>query len=327
MTDSTPSIVVLGGGTGSFTLLQKLKEYTSHLTAIVNMSDDGGSTGTLRDELGVLPPGDARQCLVALSDSPEIRNLFSYRFSEGPVSGHTVGNLILSALEIQYGSFQKAVEVASDILRISGRVLPVTFDNHTLVVTDGAIVHRGEHIIDGPLALSKSAKVSLDPPAVLNPEALAAILSANIIVIAPGSFHGSLLPVLAVDGMSNALQKTKGRVVCVTNLVNKPLQTDNWHVVDYVEQFERYIGKGQIDTVLYNTEPISLALIKKYAADGEFPVVTTAKRFKETPVNAIGARLVSKEISAQDSADVLRRTLIRHDADQVCKELMRIFYQ
>ena len=326
MSNIPPRIVLLGGGTGSFTLLQTLKTLTPELTAIVNMSDDGGSTGTLRDEYGVLPPGDARQCLVALSDSPEVRNLFSYRFSEGAIAGHTVGNLIISALEMQHGSFQKAIEVASNILRITGRVLPVTYDNHTLVVEDGLAVHRGEHAIDGPLALSKEAVVRLEPAAKLNPEAKRAILDADMVVIAPGSLHGSILPILAVAEMAEALAATTAQVVCVMNLINKPLQTDGWHVVDYVEQYERYIGKGQIDIVLYNTAPISTELLRRYAADQEFPVEIQADRFGEIRAKAIAGRFVSSAIGAPDPADTsVQRTLIRHDAHQVGRELMKIF--
>ena len=130
-------IVVLGGGTGSFVVLSALKTLTSKITAIVNMCDDGGSTGVLRDELGVLPPGDVRQCLVALSEKPELRDLFSYRFDSGGLAGHSLGNIILSGLELQHGSFEKAVEVASNILRIRGKVVPVALGNHQLVMQDG----------------------------------------------------------------------------------------------------------------------------------------------------------------------------------------------
>lgn len=319
-----PKLVVLGGGTGSFTLLQGLKELTPHITAIVNMSDDGGSTGTLRDEYGVLPPGDIRQCLVALSDTPEVRDLFSYRFSEGQMKGHTVGNLILSALEMQYGSFSKAVQVASDILHIQGHVIPVTLDKHTLVAEDGKQTYYGEHIIDGAIRLGKKATLRLKPEAQLNPLARDALLAADMIVIAPGSFYTSLVPILAVTGMRQVLMASSAKLVSVINLVNKPLQADGWHVVDYIEQMERYIGQGRIDVGLYNTEPISRQLLKKYAAEGEFPVATDKARFTEVSARLVGARLVSKAISARQAGDTVQRSFIRHDAARVCAELRKL---
>lgn len=318
-------IVLLGGGTGSFTLLQALKGLTPEITAIVNMSDDGGSTGQLRDELGVLPPGDIRQCLVALSDNPAVRDLFSFRFGKGGLKGQSLGNIILSGLELQYGSFEEAVWVAGELLHITGRVVPVTLDKHTLLAEDGRRTYRGEHIIDGALRLSPTAILRLDPPARLNPLAQAAIQAADAVVIAPGSFYSSLVPILAVSGMAEALAATKAMVVSVANLVNKPLQTDEWHVVDYVKQLERYLGEGAIDAVLYNNQPITPRLLQKYASEGEFPVATELTRFKEIAARPIGARLVSPDIAAQDPADTaIRRTLIRHDANAVCRELKKL---
>jgi uncharacterized cofD-like protein len=173
--------------------------------------------------------------------------------------------------------------------------------------------------------LSAAAQLSLDPPAQLNPLARAAIQVADLVVIAPGSFYSSLVPIVAVSGMAEALAATKAKVVSVTNLVNKPLQTDGWHVVDYVQQLERYLGNGAIDVVLYNNQPVAPRLLKKYAAEGEFPVLTDKNRFAEVTAKAVGSRLVSPDIAAQDPADrQVRRTLIRHDADAVCAQLKRL---
>ncbi|GAC1392757.1 MAG: hypothetical protein NVSMB46_09460 [Candidatus Saccharimonadales bacterium] len=325
MNQHQPEIALIGGGTGSFTLLNELKNFTYNITAIVNMSDDGGSSGVMRDELGVLPPGDVRQCMVALSDSPEVRDLFSYRFNKGRFEGQSLGNIILSGLELRYGSFDKAIRVASDILHITGKVVPATLYKHTLVMNDGNEIIRGEYRIGHRVHQNADAKVSLNPPAEINPRVEESLERADIIVIAPGNLYGSLLPIFAVNGMAEVMQRTKALKVSVTNLVTKPGQTDNWHVVDYVKQFERYIGKDQIDTVLYNNAPIHAELLNKYAAEGEFPVDYAPSRFHEINARAIGAPLISSEVSVQDAHDhAITRTLLRHDALKVGTKLMHL---
>lgn len=315
---SEPKLVVIGGGTGSFTLLQELKNWTKNITAIVNMSDDGGSSGELRDELGVLPPGDIRQCLVALSNNPDTRDMFSYRFGNGKFDGHPVGNIILSALELQTGSFTKAVKIVADFMRITGKVVPVSTENHTLIMDDGEEVIEGEYRVSQHKIKHPDAKISLKPKAALNPEAKEAIQQADLVVIAPGNLYGSLLPALAVDGMAEALQATKAKVIMVANLVNKPNQTLGWHVVDYVKQMSRYIGTDTIDLVLYNNELPDKSLLDKYAEDEEFPLDIDPAKFRETNLKAVGARLIASEVYKPDSNDkTIRRTLIRHDAKKV----------
>ncbi len=326
----TPNIVVIGGGTGSFTLLQGLKEFTSNISAVVNMSDDGGSTGKLRDELGTLPPGDIRQCLVALSNLPEVRELFDFRFGKGlmpGMEGHSLGNVILSSLELQYqGDYEKAISIASKMLSITGQVIPVTLENHRLVMRDGSTLVKGQYRIAQRAMVSPERRVELEPKATINPVAQQAILAADSIVLAPGNLYGSLLPALCADGVQQTLARAKGKVVMVANLVNKPNQTDGWHVVDYVHEFEKYIGKGQIDYVLYNNQPPPVELLQVYAADGEYPVDITESRFAETTTQAIGAPLVSGSIYLPKQHDKLKRTLIRHDGQAVGQELMRLFY-
>lgn len=325
MPSRSPKVVVLGGGTGSFMLLQALKELTPRIAAVVNMCDDGGSTGVLRDELGVLPPGDARQCLVALSESPEIRDLFSYRFAAGSLSGQSLGNIILSGLELQHGSFEEAVRVASAILRIKGKVLPVVLGDHKLVMRDGSAVVKGQETIRLHTINQSDARVSLEPYSTLNPKADKAIREADIVVIAPGGLYWSLLPVFSVNGIAEALQSTRGQVVYISNLVNKPGQTPNWDVVDYIKKIEEYIGEGAIDVVIYNTTPISKDLLSKYAQDGEYPVQVTAERFDTVGSQFVGAPLVSETIYAQDTADkAVKRTLIRHDGWRVKTEVEKL---
>lgn len=325
---NAPEIALVGGGTGSFTLLQELKGFTPHISAIVNMSDDGGSTGQLRDEFGVLPPGDVRQCLVALSDNPELRDVFNFRFGgEGPHAGHTVGNLLLTALAELHEDFEQGLKVASSILHITGKVVPVTLQDHILVLDDGEKRVEGEFCIShGPI--SQDGVISLEPPAPINPEAADAIREADLVVIAPGNLFGSLLPALAAEGMRDAFAETRATKVMITNLVTKPEQTDNWHVVDYVKTVEQYVGQDIIDVALYNQDLPSQKLLKKYAAEGEFPVDTDAARFNEIKARPVGANLVAQDVATQDAKDrAIRRTLIRHDAHQVGRQLMHIFYE
>jgi uncharacterized cofD-like protein len=320
-----PKVVLLGGGTGSFTLLQGIKRFTPNVTAIVNMSDDGGSTGTLRDELGVLPPGDIRQCLVALSDQKEARDLFSYRFPSGTFRGQSLGNMILSGLELQYGDLEAAIRIAGSMLDITGKVVPVTLQKHNLLLRDGRKIIRGQDRVSNHTIKHATYKLWLDPVSNINPQANVAIMEADVVLIAPGNFFGSLLPICLVERVAEALQMTTAPVISITNLVNKPNQCPDWHVVDYVQHLEAYLGKGVIDTVLYNTQHISDDLLQRYAAEGEFPVRTDPDRFAELQATAIGVPLVAKEIATQDPADhMIRRTLIRHDPEAVVSELIRL---
>ncbi|MCX6725033.1 MAG: YvcK family protein, partial [Candidatus Saccharibacteria bacterium] len=237
-------IVVIGGGTGSFTLLSGLKQYANNITALVNMADDGGSSGLLRDELGVLPPGDIRQCLVALSDASQLRELFNYRFDEGTLKGHSFGNLFLSAVEKMTNNFQDSIDLASKVLRIQGTVLPITTDKSHLVIYDeNGTKTKGEFKI-GQMDFGKirRPKIVLEPKAKITLAAEQAILEADVVVIAPGNLYGSLAPALIVDGVSKALVETNATIIYVCNLVTKPLQTDDFFVHDYVSEIERFIG-------------------------------------------------------------------------------------
>jgi uncharacterized cofD-like protein len=315
-------VVVFGGGTGSFTLLQALKGHVTDLASIVTMSDDGGSTGVLRDELGVLPAGDVRQCLVALSDQFAVRELFNYRFSDGRLSGQSLGNIILSGLELQHGSFTEAVRVAGEILHIQGRVIPVTLGNHRLHLQDGPRLIKGEHQIDTYRVQHRTAVVSLEPRAALNPAAAEAIAAADLLIIAPGGMYESILPIFTVDGMVEAFTASRARKVYIANLVNKPRHTDGWHIVDYVEELERYLGQGTIDAVFYNTAPMPADLGSKYAAEGELPVLDTPARFGEVGAQLIGEAFVANELVLPNKAEKgMKRTLIRHDGNQVLQAL------
>lgn len=326
----SPKIVVIGGGTGSFTLLSSLKDYTPNITALVNMADDGGSTGQLRDELGVLPPGDVRQCLVALSRSPRVRELFNYRFDQGTLKGHAFGNLFLTALEKMTGNFGEATEVAGEVLNIVGRVEPITHDKVTLVMesADGKVTEGEFQIGHADFGQHTRPIIRLKPDAAINPIAKEAIEGADIVVIAPGNLYGSIAPALVVKGVAEALKNTKAKKVYVCNLVTKPGQTDGFTVDEYASEIERFLDGARLDVVLYNSEKPSEELIKRYAHEGEFPVEWNDKVLKSAHYDARGMALVADTVVETKNGDPIAhtRTLIRHDSDAVARELMRLFY-
>jgi uncharacterized cofD-like protein len=326
-----PKFVVIGGGTGSFTLLSVLKYYVRDITALVNMADDGGSTGVLRDELGVLPPGDIRQCLVALSESSEkMRELFNYRFPEGSTfSGHSFGNLFLSAVEKMTSNFGEAVDLASEVLNIEGRVEPITLEACVLMLEQA-----DQEPVVGQFNIEKTAfdghsrpDIKLQQPASITADALKAIEEADVVVIAPGNLYISLVPLLIVSGAGKALCSTKAKIVYVANLVNKPLQTNNFAVHDYINELERFAGGQFIDFVLYNTDEPSPELLQRYTFEKEYPVVVDLEHMNGAPYQAVPGNFLSKNAHEQANNDTLmQRSLIRHDADAVARALMRIYF-
>lgn len=321
-------IALIGGGTGSFTLLSALKDHTTQLAALVNMADDGGSTGQLRDELGALPPGDVRQCLVALSRSPDVRDLFNYRFENGSMKGHAFGNLFLTALEKTTGDFAKGVKVASEVLNIIGTVEPITLSNVRLAMREasGAVL-RGEFQITECDFGDLKPEMWLEPTPEPNPIAIEAIHQADLVVIAPGNLYGSLAPALIVPGIGEALASTKATAVYVCNLMTKPGQTDGYRVEDFASEIERLAGTNFIDVVLYNTEKPSEKLVKRYAKERECPVDFDSAVLKKQHYRAVGRNLLSSTAWKGTAADPLSssRTLIRHDSEAVARAIMSVY--
>lgn len=324
-------IAVIGGGTGSFTMLSALKRHTSQLAAIVSMADDGGSTGVLRDELGTLPPGDVRKCLVALSPSPKIRDLFDYRFDEGTFKGHSFGNLLLTALEKMTGDFGEAVETASEILRVKGTVIPATLDNIRLKMSwgDTSTELHGERVIGAEYFKldPRKAKLSLIPDAHAHQTAIAAIEQADIVVIAPGDLYASLGPLLVIDGIGEALAKTQALTVYVANLVTKHGQTDGFTVSDHVAEIERFAGAPFLDYVIYNHEEPSPDVIARYEEEKAFPTQIDRNVLDNSHYQAIGGMLLG-QIRPNNPGDSLAvtRGLIRHDGDAVAKMIVDMYY-
>jgi uncharacterized cofD-like protein len=304
-------------------VLSGLKKYPVDLSAIVTMSDDGGSTGILRDELGVLPPGDVRQCLVALSHSSKtLRELFNYRYGNGGLSGHSFGNIFLSTLEKITGGFDTAVIEASRILRIRGYVLPVTLKSTRLV----AILKNGKKIVGEKNIycykddFSNIKKLYLTPPAKLNPRIFQALKEADKIVINPGDLYSSLIPNFLVKDLSKAISKSKAEVIYIANLMTKAGQTDNFTLNEYISTIEKYLGKKIIEYVVFNTETPDSKLLKKYSRYGEKLVIPGD--FKKFPkIKFLGYKLLSHKIHKADKNDALsgERSFIRHDSCKLAK--------
>ena len=323
-------IAVIGGGTGSFTLLSSLKNHSKQLAAIVNMVDDGGSTGVLRDELGTLPPGDVRQCLVALSESPKLRDLFNYRFEEGTFAGHSFGNLLLTALEKMTGSFDEAVSTASEVLHINGMVIPATLDNVRLKMEwpEASLVLNGEAVISADYFKNdpRQAILSLTPEATANPMAIKAIEQADMVVVAPGGLYSSLGPLLVIDGIAEALKKTDAICVYVSNLVTKEGQTAGFTVSDHANEIERFVGAPFLDYVLYNDQIPTEEVAGRYKAENAFLVEADIDNLKKATYKAIPGRFLG-EMASSNKSDKLpvTRSLIRHDSEAVADALVKLY--
>lgn len=326
------SVVVIGGGTGTHTLLRGLKKYSNKLdiTAVVNMSDSGGSTGRLRDEFGLLPIGDARMALAALAaDSAEeelmLRELFLYRFSNGnDLKGHNLGNLLLKALSDLRGGEAAAIIAASNILRVSGTVLPVTCDNaHLTAVYDDGLCLEGEHNIDSPTKDRKGKRIielSLKPKAEVYHKVKDVISSADMIVIGPGDLYSSLLANLVVTGMSETINDSRAKLVYISNLMERSGQTDGMSVSDSVDELIKY-AKRRPDIVLVNNADIPSSVIDYYQKqDQTKPIVDDADKL--TDIKVVRADLISNFLHAPTNGDVITRSLIRHDSEKVAKNLL-----
>lgn len=314
-------IVIVGGGTGNFTVLSGLKNYDVDLSAIVSMADDGGSTGILRDELGVLPPGDVRQCLVALSESSSLmRSLMNYRFENGGLEGHSFGNLLLSALEKVTGSFEKAVDEMGKILSIKGKVIPVTTHEVRLkMLLASRKVLEGEKEIYLSQEIKQGYKtIYLEPYASANPRAMTELEQADLVVIGPGGLYTSLIPNFLVEGLSDALIRSKAKKVFIVNLMNRKGQTDRFKTSDYIKEMAKFIGEDLFDYILVNNQIPPQELIEMYASEGDLVEndMLDDKRVVAAPF--LGG------LEKPSRRDLIKRNLIRHDPKRIAEELMKI---
>lgn len=306
-------IATVGGGTGSFTMLSELKKYAARLSAIVAMTDSGGSSRRLMDEFGrPLPLGDLRQALVALSRSSKLwGTIFSYRFPDAPagiVGGHSLGNLVLYALQdLNDGDLLGALDDAEELLNAAGHVLPVTLQSATLCaeLADGSVI-RGEDVIDRPAerAVQPIARVFVEPPVPVSAPARKALERADRVLIGPGDLYTSVIPCLLVEGVPDALRACDGELVYICNVMTKHGETDGFKASDFLREVHRYLGR-RVDTVVVNTAPYPAALAAKYAAEGAYPVEADLDA-----VRALVPRVVSGTFAHADR-------LIRHDAERV----------
>ena len=327
-------IVVIGGGTGTYTVLSGLKNHPVDLSAIVTMADDGGSTGVLRHELGVLPPGDVRQCLVALSEAPEtLRDLFLYRFEHGALAGHNFGNLFLSAMEKVTGHFEDAVLTAGKVLNIKGRVIPVSTEPMVLMAEyeDGRVV-VGEHNIDAGGTLSvpeptlsvggKIRKIFLEHEARASFAAVDAIMGADLVILSAGDLYTSLIPNLLATGIIEALRRTPAKVAYIVNLMTKRGETDGFGAYDFVAELEKYLGPNMIDIVCVNTGIPTPEMQALYIEEDERVVSPDLEKFAGKRIKVVSGDFVSQIVFEKNATDKLRRSLLRHDSEKLAKTFL-----
>ena len=308
-----PKIVAVGGGTGLSMLLRGIKNITNNVTAVVTVGDDGGSSGRLREEMGVLPPGDIRNCIAALADDEDlVTKLFQYRFRNGEgLEGHSFGNLFLTALCSITGDMVRAVKESSNVLSIRGRVLPSTLDDMKLVaeMEDGRIIHGESNI---PEAHGKIKRLFTDPQ---NCHALADVISAireaELIILGPGSLYTSVIPNLLIQEISHEIAKSNAKKIYVCNIMTQPGETDGYSVCDHVNAIMKHAGsKKVIDAVLVNDfMPSNLA--KKYEMAGSYPVKLDLDNLKK-----LGVKLVTRKL-IEDS----KEGLVRHSSNRVARAI------
>jgi len=306
-------VVTIGGGTGSYTVLRGLKEFPLDITAVVSMFDSGGSSGTLRDEFGVLPPGDVRRCLVALSDGTRaeiLRELFNYRFENGgSLKGHSFGNLFLVVLSSIYGSDIEGIRKASELLDLKGKVLPVTLDKSDLhaILEDGTEI-VGETNIDipkhnGDLHIKR---LFLKPEARIFEETDKAIREADLIIIGPGDPYTSIIPNLLVKSVSEALQKSKGKKIAVINLMSKWGETHDFAASDMACELLSYSGLEKFDYAICNTAKMDAKLVAAYEKEKKYPIQCDTKLSKYANQVITGDFFSEADIARHDSAKIAK---------------------
>lgn len=311
-----PKIVVIGGGTGLATMLRGLKKYTHNITAIVTVADDGGGSGVLREDLGILPPGDIRNCILALADTePLMEELLRYRFKDGRLKDQSFGNLFLAAMDGISNNFEEAVQKMSSVLAVTGRVIPVTLENIILnaKLKNGMII-QGESNIPKASIEHQSAidEVFIEPKdAKALKEALAALENADAVILGPGSLYTSIIPNLLVREIRDALYKTNALRIYVSNVMTQPGESDNYGVLDHINAIHKHAGCKVIDLVLVNVEKISSDLEERYHMDK-----STMVSINEEEVTKLGIEVVKRDLVK------IKRGYVRHDEKKLAAILV-----
>jgi uncharacterized cofD-like protein len=312
--DRGPRIVAIGGGTGLSTLLRGIKRYSNNITAIVSVGDDGGSSGRLREEQGIIPPGDIRNCIAALADEEQlITELFQYRFNQGAgLQGHSFGNLFISAMCQITGDMQAAIKESSKVLNIRGQVLPASTDSISLVaeLENGQVV-RGESRI--PEQGCRIRKLYCEPtqPNVL-PEVLRAIHDADLILVGPGSLYTSVLPNLIIEPIAKALSQSHAPKVYIANIMTQPGETDGFSVADHLEAILQHVSLPNVITAVIANTQLPANLIANYAAKNYKPVAVDVDRCV-----AMGVQVIERQLVDDDE-----QTAIRHSSRRLAKSII-----
>jgi uncharacterized cofD-like protein len=333
-TERKPSVVVIGGGTGIYPVLQGLKKHHQEIdiTAVVSTADSGGSNARIRDEFGLLPLSDINRALSALATDIEdhdqlLRELFLYRFHKGNgVNGHNFGNLLLVALTDILGSELAAIKAASRILRVLGQVVPVTTDDiHIAAEYDDGVVVKGEHDIDEPSeerASHRIVRFYAEPSGTICPDAKEAIMNADLILLGPGDLYSSLLANCVVDGVSAAIVGSRAPFVYAANLMTRPGQTPGMTACDHVREVEKYVGKLP-DVVIINTGAVPEHLLTRYADMNQFPVVDDCSAL-EPKTRIVREDLLAREEVVKKKGDVLTRSLVRGDGEKFARLILSL---
>lgn len=318
-------VTVIGGGTGTFVVLSGLKKYALDLGVIVTMMDSGGSTGRLRDQLGVLPPGDLRQCLVALSEAPELwRSLFLYRFENGDLKGHNFGNIFLSALEKVSSNYDEVLENAEFVLRTRGDVLPVTYETTNLCVEyENGKKLVGEGVIDEDnFETSRIVKAYVEPQVQGNPRAIKRLQETDYIIVGPGDLYTSIIPVLVTDGVRDIIIKRNPTVIYTMNLMTKMGQTSGYTAKDHLKDIAMYLGK-EPEYVVVNSGTIDEATESWYNKHHEHIVTNDLIEANYTGT-IIDTDLIDRHQFKKADSDKLTRSILRHDGEKLAQAIASI---
>lgn len=311
-------VVCIGGGTGLSTMLRGLKNYTKEITAVVTVADNGGSSGMLRREMNMLPPGDIRNCILALAETePVLKEVFQYRFNGGTLGGQNLGNLFLAAMTEICGSFEKAVETANDVFAVTGQVLPVTTENIQLKAyyEDGTTI-TGEHEI---VYTNKVVRKKIDTVELLprTPnayyKAVEAIAKADLVILGPGSLFTSIIPNLLVNGISRSIRDSFAKVVYVSNIMTQPGETDNFSLKMHVDEIKRYLGEGVIDYVIANNAVIDQETYQHYLEDDADLVLNDYRDHTDFEIIETDFAIVDKE-----------QGYVRHDASHLAEIIIKL---